>query len=74
MSSKELSKSHAKIVSPNFLCMGFTFLMDANTFKKVFLQLFYGSEAKSYKPLKNEKNFGIERLFYLFMILKNIYV
>ena len=31
-----LSKSHAKTVwgrSPNFLCMGFTFLMDANTSK-----------------------------------------
>ena len=63
-----LSKSHAKTVwgpqnlpkdrrfcrSPNSLRMGFTFLMDANT-SKVILQLFYGSEANSNKPLKNEK-------------------
>jgi hypothetical protein len=29
---------------------------------KLFLQLFYGSEANSNKPLKNEKLSGIERL------------
>ena len=56
-----LSKSHAKFGhckisrSPNSLCMGFTFLMDVNT-SKYFLQLFYGNEANSNKPLKNKKN------------------
>ena len=30
--------------SPNSLCMGFTFLMDANT-SKYFLKQFYGNEA-----------------------------
>jgi hypothetical protein len=29
---------------------------------KVFLQLFHGNEAKSNKPLKNQKISGIERL------------
>ena len=78
--------------SPNSLCMGFTFLMDANTSKyfynyfmgvkqtlishwkmkkksldweisftfswylKISLQLFYGNEANSNKPLKSLKN------------------
>ena len=47
--------------SPNSLCMGFTFLMDANTLK-VFLQLMNGSEANSNKLLENKKISGIERL------------
>ena len=54
-----LSRSHAKRIWGS--CMGFKFLMDANT-SKVFLQLFHGSKANSNKPLKNEKISGIERL------------
>ena len=54
--------------------MGFTFLMDANT-SDLFLQLFHGSEANSDKPLKNEKkSMELTDYFYLFLILKNIYV
>ena len=40
-----------KILSPNSLRMGFTFLMDANT-SKYFYNLFYGSEANSHNSLK----------------------
>ena len=53
-SGRVLSKSHAKRFcrSPNSLCMGFTFLMDANT--SIVLQLFYGNEVNSNEPLKNK--------------------
>ena len=52
---------------------GFTTLFIGETFAvyKVISQLFHGSEANSNKPLKNEKIYGIERLFLPFPETEN---
>ena len=56
--------------------MGFTFIMDANISKYFYNYImgYNGNEANSNKPLKNFKNLELRHYFYLFLILKNIFV
>ena len=59
--------------SPNSLHMGFTFLMDANT-SKYFYNYSMGMNQTLISHWKMKKSLELRDQFYIFLILKNIYV